>query len=361
VITKLVVTFLIIWFIYHVRSVFPPFVVGGIIAYLLLPVVQYMSGVMKIKKGHATAIIYLLFLSLVAMIATYFGPTVLDQFAALAQHKEELINHTIVQATSTFDLKVDAAQTTHQIVGAIDETIGRPSEIVHLGGLVSHGLLFVMICVVSSIYFLVDSDRIGEFALRFVPENRRPTVVTLSGQMNRMLSRYVRGQLILIIVMSSVAFVFLHYIMHMKYALPVAILSGFFEIIPVLGPIVATTTATLVGFAQFGVPAAGYIIVFYTLARWFEDYAIVPKIIGHAVELHPLIVIFAVLCGEVTAGALGMLIAIPVAASIKVIVDFTYPDRSKLLLPHGTTGMPPSGNPEPATVHADEGPGGNSK
>jgi predicted PurR-regulated permease PerM len=353
-ITKLVSTFLIIWFIYHVRSVFPPFVVGGIIAYLLLPVVQYMSAWMKIKKGHAAAIIYLLFLGVVAMVATYFGPTILDQFAALAGHKQELISHTISQATSTFNWNIDVDQTTKHVVSIIDESIGRPSEIVHLGGLVSHGMLFVLVCVVSSIYFLVDSDRVGAFALRFVPENKQETVVNLSGQMNRMLSRYVRGQLILIVVMSSVAFVFLHYVIHMKYALPVAILSGFFEIIPVLGPIVATTTATLVGFAQFGVPTAGYIIIFYTLARWFEDYAIVPKIIGHAVELHPLIVIFAVLCGEVTAGALGMLIAIPVAASIKVILDFTYPTKPHILLPSEGSQPPPNGPAAPPPVHAEE-------
>ena len=60
-------------------------------------------------------------------------------------------------------------------------------------------------------------------------------------------------------------------------------------------------------------------------ARWAEDYIIVPRVMGHYVELHPLAVIFAVLCGEVTGGALGMLIAIPVAASIKVILDFCYP------------------------------------
>jgi predicted PurR-regulated permease PerM len=168
-ISKLVVTFLIIWFIYLVRSVFPPFVVGGIIAYLLLPIVQYMSAWMKIKKGHAAAIIYLLFAGIVAMVTTYFGPTILDQFAALAGNKEELISHTIKQATSTFNWNVDVDQTTKQIVGAIDETIGRPSEIMHLGGLVSHTMLFVLVCLVSSIYFLVDSDRVGTFALRFVP------------------------------------------------------------------------------------------------------------------------------------------------------------------------------------------------
>lgn len=68
-----------------------------------------------------------------------------------------------------------------------------------------------------------------------------------------------------------------------------------------------------------GIPAALF------LARQVEDYIVVPKVIGHAVELHPLAVIFAVLVGEHMAGALGMLIAIPVAASVKLILDSSYP------------------------------------
>ena len=143
--------------------------------------------------------------------------------------------------------------------------------------------------------------------------------------MNNMLSKYVRGQVTLIFLMFAVAYGFLHFVFHLKYALLIAILSGFLEIIPVLGPILATTAATIVGIAQNGVDCALLIILCYTGARLIEDYIIVPRIMGHYVELHPLAVIFAVLCGEVMAGALGMLIAIPVAASIKVILDFCYP------------------------------------
>lgn len=140
-----------------------------------------------------------------------------------------------------------------------------------------------------------------------------------------MLSKYVRGQLFLIVLMSCVAYGILHFWLHVKYALLIAILSGFLEIIPVLGPFFAITIATVVGVANQGVQVAPYIIFGYWIARLVEDYIIVPRFIGHAVELHPLAIIFAVLCGEVTGGALGMLIAIPVAASIKEIIDFLYP------------------------------------
>jgi predicted PurR-regulated permease PerM len=323
-------TFLMIWFIYHVRSVFPPFVVGGIVAYLLLPLVHYVSTTAKIKRGQAVGIIYLGTAITVTFVCWFFLPTLTDQIASMAMHRHEIVTNIVRQAASTFHWDLDVELTTRQILNSIEESIGRPSEIVQLGGVVSRGMLNILVCIVSSIYFIVDSKRIGEFALRFVPEERRATVIILSSQMNQMLSRYVRGQLVLIIVMSSVAWLFLHYVIHLKYALVIALLSGFLEIIPVLGPILATTVATLVGFAQFSIMVAAGIIGFYTVARWMEDYLVVPKVIGHAVDLHPLIVIFAVLCGEVMAGALGMLIAIPVAASIKVIIDFTHPPNGKI-------------------------------
>lgn len=337
---KWVATFLLIWFIYHIRAVFPPFIMGAILAYLLLPMVQQLSSWAKIRMVHATAILYLGTAVAIGVACWFFGPALLEQFQSLASNRHEIVRTTLAQAASTFGWSIDLNQQTTHIVAAIDEHVGKPSEIMHLGGLLSHGLLSVLVCVVSSIYFLIDSQRVGAFFLRFVPEKRRSTAVNLSGEMNKMLTRYVRGQLILIVVMSTVAYVYLHFIMHIKYALPIAIMSGFLEIIPVLGPILATSTATLVAFAQYGVAAAGYTILFYTLARWLEDYAIVPKVIGHAVSLHPLVVIFAVLAGEVMAGALGMLIAIPVAASIKVIVDFIYPEPSPLELAPSSPQLP---------------------
>jgi predicted PurR-regulated permease PerM len=183
----------------------------------------------------------------------------------------------------------------------------------------------VLVCVVSSIYLTLDSHSVGQFFLRYLPEERRAEAMVLAQRMNKLLSKYVQGQLLLIVLMATVAWVFLQFVVHMKYAFPIAIMSGFLEIIPVLGPILAIGTAALVGLWQFGPSYTPLMIVmFYTIARWVEDYVVVPKVIGHAVELHPLAVIFAVLCGEHLAGALGMLIAIPVAACIKLGIDFFY-------------------------------------
>ncbi len=321
-----IVMFILLWFIYQVRHVFPPIIVGAIIAYLVLPVVQTLNQKFKLSRGLATAVIYVGLLGTIVSAFYFLGPSIMKEVKDLTdpENQHQLVHKAVEQLTGIIKYQGDTDQLTEQILTGIINTISRPEELQKGVGEVSHLLLSLLVCTVSSIYFTLDAQSVGKFFLRYIPDDRKESVIGLFGQMNRMLSKYVQGQILLIVIMSSVAWLFLHFVIHMKYALPVAIFSGFLEIIPVLGPILATSTATIVGIAQYGPHTALAIIVFYTLARWVEDYVVVPKVIGHAVELHPLAVIFAVLCGETLAGGLGMLIAIPVAACIKLILDYFY-------------------------------------
>jgi predicted PurR-regulated permease PerM len=318
--------FILLWFIYQVRHVFPPIIVGGIVAYLVLPVVQALSQKARLPVGIATLLVYAMLASVIVAACCFIGPSIMKEVKELSslEAQRELVHKAVEQISNVIKWQGDTDQISEQILSSAAATVSKPEQLKEVGESISHLLLSLLVCVVSSIYFTLDSQSVGRFFLRYVPENRRTGIIDLVGQMNRMLSKYVQGQILLILIMSSVAWVFLHFVVHMKYALPVAVFSGFLEIIPVLGPIIATSTATLVGIAQFGPQGAMAIVIFYVVARWIEDYVVVPKIIGHAVELHPLAVIFAVLCGETLAGGLGMLIAIPVAACIKLVLDYYY-------------------------------------
>lgn len=294
-------------------------------AYLLLPVVNTLSTRTRLPIAAATAIVYCVLAVGVGTAAWYFLPAAWHEIVELASHKEEIIRKVVTEFAIATNWGGDPHLVTQQILDGISEHMGNANGIADVGKTISHGALAVLVCVVSSIYLTLDSHAVGQFFLRYLPEERRPEAVVLANRMNKLLTNYVQGQLILILLMSTVAWVFLQFVIHMKYALPIAILSGFLEIIPVLGPIMAISTAALVSLWQFGPSYTPLIIIgFYTIARWIEDYVVIPKIIGHAVELHPLAVIFAVLCGERLAGGLGMLIAIPVAACVKLFIDFFY-------------------------------------
>lgn len=322
---KWLATFLLIWFIYQVRHVFPPIIVGGIIAYLVLPLVGQLSQSTGLKRGWCTLIVYMLMAGTLVAAIWFLGPRVAHELKDLASPdaQRDLVRGVVTQFAGSFHWQGDVEALTVHIIKTANEAIGKPEEIMHLGGALSHTALFVLVTVVSSIYFTLDAPLVGQFFLHYVPAHRRAGVVELTSKMNSILSKYVQGQIILIVIMSTVAWVILHFGFNVKYALPVALLSGFLEVIPVLGPILATTIATLVAVSQLGVHGL-WIIPCYTLARWIEDYVVVPKVIGHAVELHPLAVIFAVLCGETLAGGLGMLIAIPVAACINIVIDYYF-------------------------------------
>ena len=325
---KWLAMFLLIWFIYQVRHVFPPIIVGGIIAYLVLPMVGQLSQSTGLKRGWCTLIVYLVMTGVLVGAIWALGPRVAHELKDLASPdaQQELVKGVITQFSAQFHWQGDVDALTAHIIKTVNESIGKPEEILHLGGALSHTALFVLVTVVSSIYFTLDAPLVGQFFLHYVPADKRDSAVELTSKMNRILSKYVQGQIILIVIMSTVAWLILHFGFNVKHALFVALLSGFLEVIPVLGPILATTIATLVTVSQVGVHGF-WIIACYTAARWIEDYVVVPKVIGHAVELHPLAVIFAVLCGETLAGGLGMLIAIPVAACINIVIDFYFTGR----------------------------------
>ncbi|MCB9468473.1 MAG: AI-2E family transporter [Cyanobacteriota/Melainabacteria group bacterium] len=322
---KWLAIFILVWFIWLIREVFPPFIVGGIIAYLLLPFVSWVSSIFKIHAKVAVAIIYVGAFAGIIYLSNAFGGNIMDQASNLVTQRHEIMTNLLEQVSTSYNWQIDVEETATELVSDLESWFGKPGEIVHLGEILSKSLLSVLVCIVSSIYFIVDSERVGKFFLRFVPVESRETVVQLSGQMHIMLSKYIRGQIFLIILMSCVAYFFLHFVFHVKYALLLAIVSGVLEIIPVLGPLLAISMAVIVGVAQHGTQVALPIFLCYWLARLIEDYLVIPRFIGHVVELHPLAIIMAVLCGEVTAGALGMLIAIPVAAALKEILDFIYP------------------------------------
>jgi predicted PurR-regulated permease PerM len=138
---------------------------------------------------------------------------------------------------------------------------------------------------------------------------------------NVVLSRYVRGLLFLVALMSAVTWAGLTFVFHLPFALPIAIATGLLEVIPFVGPIAAGALAAVVAFSHGGVGLTVGVAVFYFVLRQAEDQLVMPAVIGRAVALHPAVIIFAVLAGGTIGGVLGTLLAIPTAAALKVLLD----------------------------------------
>ena len=135
-----------------------------------------------------------------------------------------------------------------------------------------------------------------------------------------LLGHYIRA----LFGLASAAFVFYSIffeIAGVPYALLLALMAGFFEFIPVAGPLAGATIATVVA-AFSGYPHWGWMIVFFVVYRMFQDYVIQPYLMSSGVELHPVAVLFGVLAGEQIAGVPGMLLSVPAMAICRIFWRF---------------------------------------
>ncbi|MFN3372338.1 MAG: AI-2E family transporter, partial [Chloroflexus sp.] len=138
------------------------------------------------------------------------------------------------------------------------------------------------------------------------------------------------GQLILIVIMSVLLYIPLS-ILQVPYALVIAVASGVLEILPIIGPWSAAGIAMTVALFQpvtpFGlsnVTLAVLLGMIYFVFRQIEDHFIIPNVMGPLVRLHPGVVIFAILAGGALAGAFGLFISIPIAATIRILLSYIY-------------------------------------
>jgi predicted PurR-regulated permease PerM len=138
------------------------------------------------------------------------------------------------------------------------------------------------------------------------------------------LGRWLRGQLLLMVLVTAVFYIILGPILHVPFALALAILSGVLEIIPLVGPIIAAALAATVTYSAHGTDTTLVVLVVYLVVRQVEDQVVMPLVIGRAVHLHPVVTIFAVLVGLGTWGVLGGLLGVPVAAAINVTLHELY-------------------------------------
>jgi len=191
-------------------------------------------------------------------------------------------------------------------------------------------LVFVIIYFIITFYFLLESGKYFATFSKLLPAKIRPEIVGLAERINSTLGAYIRAQVVLIIIMSSASFIVLS-VLKIKYALILSLATGILEVIPIIGPICATTIVTTVALFQTATPfgishvlLALLVIGSYFVLRQMEDYFIIPNIASRFVHVHPVIGIFALIVGGSIGGVLGLFLAIPTAAIIKVLLGYLY-------------------------------------
>src|SRR5260221_4413003 len=315
-----------IWFVYSERAILTPFVLAAIFAYIFNPVVNFFSQKIKLPRSLSVIVIYLLIVTIVVSASTILTRQILAESSDIRAYIIALLASARAQINSLPDF---IKPTVYDFVISLEKSkLTNSSSLLPFFPQAISRIISVIIFAFSGYYFLKEGGGAFDKALHFIPEPYKIEVEILIRKINSVLGCYVRGQVFLVFLMSLFTFIALS-ILGVRFALLIAIFSGFAEIVPVIGPITAGALATLVvlitGTVNFGLsPLAGGItvIIIYFVLRHAEDYFIVPTIMGKITKLPPFIIFFSVVAAGHLWGLMGLILAVPIAAIIRLLLEF---------------------------------------
>ncbi|MEW6352975.1 MAG: AI-2E family transporter [Pseudomonadota bacterium] len=185
-------------------------------------------------------------------------------------------------------------------------------------------IINLMLIPVVTFYLLRDWDILMARIRALLPVHSEPTVVRLASQSNEVLSGFLRGQLLVMVGLGTVYAVGL-WIVGLDLALLIGMVAGLFSFVPYLGFIVGVLAAMIAAFVQFQefFPLI-YVLIVFTIGQLIEGFVLTPLLIGGRIGLHPVAVIFAVLAGGQLFGFVGILLALPVAAVVRVLLGYAH-------------------------------------
>lgn len=359
-----------------VRSIFPLTIISALIAFTLSPLVGFLTNRVfrsPARRGLATLIAFLFGILFVIIIPIFVIPPVVDQFqefgrtiprrlSTLERELETFLGQPLIwndepilldgepfvpldrieEATGTRDLaellQLDAL-TFENIQAATSAFLNSARSLSEpafsfLGGAFAT-VINTTFLLMMTFYLMKDGGVFMDTLVNLVPESSRGDAIRLRQDLTGVWNAYIRGQLLLCLVMGVSTYLATS-ALGLPNATTLGLLAGILEFIPNLGPLIAlipavflalvseSSTITLPSGPLEGVLFALVVILAYTLLQNLEAIILVPRIMGDNLDLHPFVVLIAVLGGGALTGALGVIFAAPFIASGRVLARYIY-------------------------------------
>lgn len=318
---------LLLWFFYLEREILTPFVVAAIFAYVFNPVVNFLSHKIQFPRALSVVIIYLFIIGIVVLLGLFLSGRILEESSQLALYIREIAAATNKQIQNLPDWMQPTVK--EAVLSMQKSIIFSPEYLFSLFPQALSRIVSFLLFLFTGFFFLKDGSVMIQRMLASVPNDFKFDVDICFRKINAVLNGYLRGQLFMVFLVSLVLFIALS-VLGVRFALILALFSGFAEIVPIVGPIVATsvaaTAALFGGVENFGFsPFTGavIVIVIYTVTRQFQDYFIIPYVMGKITKLHPFIILFSVIAGEHLLGILGLVLGVPIAAVLRILLEYS--------------------------------------
>ncbi len=300
-------------FLYLIRDIVLIIVVAVIIAAAVSSPVNWLQR-RKVPRVLGVIFIYLLLLLLLALVIALIFPPLATQVKQLTQVFPGFMEK-IGLNFKEFWIDYQADENLQSILNNIGNKIGEATSsvfgtIIDLFG----GLFSAAVILVISFYLAVQEKGIKRFFVSLTPNGHQSYLSDLIDRIEVRIGGWLRGQLILMVIIGVMTYIGLR-LLGVKYALTLALIAGILEIIPYLGPILAAIPAVILAFVQSPVLAL-LAIALYIVIQQIENYVVYPQVMKKAVGLNPIIIIIVMLIGAKLAGILGIILSVPLAASV---------------------------------------------
>ena len=356
------------------RDAVRPFIVGLLLVYLLDPPVRWLAR-HRVPRPLAILLVYLLVIVAIVEFLNLTLTPLIGEARRLIDDLPGLLEQfdTQVQRLAEVYAGLNLPPGVREWIDGMLEGLGDGETgfdpgivlpVVSGAGSIVGALFGYVILPVWAFYLLKDRVRLTAAFDRGLPPAWRPDVWAAIRVVERVFGQWVRAQVVLGVTVAIATFAGLTLLSQFvdpvfgRYAVLLSIIAGVLELLPIIGPIIAAIPAVLLA-ATAGLEATIAALVLYTAIQQLENYVLVPKIQGDAVQLHPAAVIFALIVGGSLAGLLGAILALPVVAAFRDVVRYLFrrvgpPDEAGSLenlardLGIEPPGPPPAVDPPPA-------------
>jgi predicted PurR-regulated permease PerM len=322
------------YLMYKFRDIAGPLAIAIILAYVLTPAVNWLQKKTKIPRALSILVFYIIISLVIYILLSIAIPMLVTQLSNL----DLGLHETIQRASEWFGKEyefagftIDGQELLNRMVdslqGFFEPVIGQTLDIV---AVLFEGLIWVVFIVIISFYMIKDSDKIMEWFRHLIPDDYKEDFAYLLGEVNQIWSSFFRGQIILVMLVMAIMTI-VGLVLGLRFALVLGIVAGLLEFFPSLGHMVWTVLASLVallgGSTWMTIPNWAFmLLVFavYMIYTQFDLNYLIPKIIGRSVNLPPMVVILGIVVGASVAGVMGVVLAAPMIATLRVLGRYVY-------------------------------------
>jgi predicted PurR-regulated permease PerM len=327
----IILGYLMLRLVVYVNPVVPPLLIAVAVVYLLNPLVSALErrGVARVAGA---GIVYVLFLCIVALVVSLLVPLVTRQVSSVIDHfpdyladGQALVRDVAARFGQEPNFKLDADHVRDWLsAGENRQAVTR-----YLTGLrsvtnsVISGLIIIVLGPVMAFYLLVDLPRLNRGAMALVPPGRREEIRGLMDRIGQAVGGFFRGQLLVALVVGVASSIGL-WAIGLPFWLLVGMVAGIFNLVPLVGPFIGGGLAVVIALVSGQPLKAVWAALVLLVVQQIDNHLISPNVMGRTVQLHPVVVMLALLVGASFAGLFGMLVIVPLVAVVKIVFLFIW-------------------------------------